>query len=325
MSVSAGDGHISGLAVNGYALDRLVSNFNKFEKENLACNNNPLVGAEYLADTSHDLEALLRGFSAEKKARYQAYDKVISALDTPTQSLFVTDNDNEVDTFQRDFNEFLVSTKRREADATDLPYHVVRIGYDGDMLDDMFRLVVSDESENFNPASLDVNSLYSKQAIFQHLYQSITKNKFIIFHVTEFPLAYYFETAVVVDVQELSDVMDPSVHDDTIIRYLNDLREQGTEEHRKTYSFFYRISTSLLMELSNVFLVVPTAGMNRHLVVSSWRTQTLLLGFSPLTWSSGSFSVFDLSGRDIDARWAYPAAPSTDPRVKQYTSLVPLK
>lgn len=283
------------------------------------------MGAEYLADTSRDLEALLRGFDTEKKARFQAYDKVVSALDTPTQSLFVTDNDNEVDTFQRDFNEFLVSTKRMEENNHDLPYHVVRIGYDGDMLDDMFRLVVSDESENFNPASLDVNSLYSKQAIFQHLYQSITKNKFIIFHVTEFPLAYYFETAVVVDVQELSDVMDPSVHDDTIIRYLNDLREQGTEEHRKTYSFFYRISTSLLMELSNVFLVVPTAGMNRHICVSSWRTQTLLLGFSPLTWSSGSFNVFDLSGRDIDARWAYPAPPSSDPRVKQYTSLVPLK
>jgi hypothetical protein len=193
------------------------------------------------------------------------------------------------------------------------------------MLDDMFRLVVSDEYKNFDPASLDVNALYSKQAIFQHLYQSITKDKFIIFHITEFPLAYYFETAVVVDVEELSDVMDPSVHDDTIVRYLNDLREQGTEEHRKTYSFFYRISTSLLMELSNVFLVVPTAGMNRHLVVTSWRTQTLLLGFSPLTWSSGSFNVFDLSGRDIDARWAYPAPPSSDPRVKQYTSLVPMR
>lgn len=283
------------------------------------------MGAENLADTSRDLEALLREFDAEKRARFQAYDKVVSALDTPTQSLFVTDNDSEVDTFQRDFNEFLVTTKRKEENSLDLPYYVVRIGYDGDMLDDMFRLVVSDESANFDPSALDVNSLYSKQAIFQQLYQIITKNKFIIFHVTEFPLAYYFETAVVVDVQELSDVMDPSVHDDTIIRYLNDLREQGTEEHRKTYSFFYRISTSLLMELSNVFLVVPTAGMNRHLVVSSWRTQTLLLGFSPLTWSSGSFRVFDLSGRDIDARWAYPAPPSTDPRVKQYTSLVPLK
>ncbi|TFG34740.1 hypothetical protein EU527_02095 [Candidatus Thorarchaeota archaeon] len=278
-----------------------------------------------MSNTSRDLDALFRGFDAEKKARFQSYDKVVSALDTPTQSLFVTDNDNEVDTFQRDFNEFLISTKRLQEGSANLPYHMVRIGYDGDMLDDMFRLVVSDESQNFNPASLDVNSLYSKQAIFQHLYQSITKNKFIIFHITEFPLAYYFETAVVVDVEELSDVMDPSVHDDTIVRYLNDLREQGTEEHRKTYSFFYRISTSLLMELSNVFLVVPTAGMNRHIVVTSWRTQTLLLGFSPLTWSSGSFSVFDLSGRDIDARWAYPAPPTTDPRVKQYTSLVPLK
>jgi len=278
-----------------------------------------------LANTSRDMEALLKGFQTEKKARFQAYEKVVSALDTPTQSLFVTDNDNEVDTFQRDFNEYLVSTKRMEEGSTELPYYMVRIGYDGDMLDDMFRLVVSDESENFSPATLDVNALYSKQAIFQHLYQSISRNKFIIFHITEFPLAYYFETAVVVDVEELSDVMDPSVHDGTIIRYLNDLREQGTEEHRKTYSFFYRISTSLLMELSNVFLVVPTAGMNRHLVVTSWRTQTLLLGFSPLTWSSGSFSVYDLSGRDIDARWAYPAPSSTDPRVKQYTSLVPIK
>jgi hypothetical protein len=283
------------------------------------------VGAEHLADTSRDLEELFRGFQAEKKARFLGYEKVVSALDTPTQSLFVTDNDNEVDTFQRDFNEYLVSTKRMKEGYTELPYYMVRIGYDGDMLDDMFRIVVSDESDNFSPASLDANSLYSKQAIFQHLYQSITKKKFIIFHITEFPLAYYFETAVVVDVEELSDVMDPSVHDDTIIRYLNDLREQGTEEHRKTYSFFYRISTSLLMELSNVFLVVPTAGMNRHFVVTSWRTQTLLLGFSPLTWSSGSFNVYDLSGRDIDARWAYPAPPSADPRVKQYTSLVPMK
>ncbi|RDE13414.1 MAG: hypothetical protein C4K48_07870 [Candidatus Thorarchaeota archaeon] len=278
-----------------------------------------------MADSSRNMDELMKGFQTEKKTRFQSYEKVVSSLGTPTQSLFVTDNDNEVDTFQRDFNEFLVSTGRMEEGSTDLPYHMVRIGYDGDMLDDMFRLVVSDESDNFTPASLDPNSLYSKQAIFQHLYQAISKDKFIVFHITEFPLAYYFETAVVVDVQELSDVMDPSVHDETIVRYLNDLREQGTEEHRKTYTFFYRISTSLLMELSNVFLVVPTAGMNRHLVVTSWRTQTLLLGFSPLTWSSGSFNVFDLSGRDIDARWAYPAPPTADPRVKQYTSLVPMK
>lgn len=260
----------------------------------------------------------------EKKARYQAYESVVSSFGTPTQSLFVLDNDNEADTFLNDLNEFLASTGRRDTNSRDLPYHVVRIGYDGDMLDDMFRLTVSDEAGNFEPAKLDASMLYSKQSIFQHLYHTITPDKWVVFHITEFPLAYYFETAITVDVEELSDVMDPSVHDDTILRYLNDLRIQGTEEHRKTYSFFYRISTSLLMELSNVFLVVPTAAMNRHLVVSSWRTQTLLLGFSPLTWSSGSFKVYDMSGRDIDARWAYPAPPSKDPRVKQYTSLVPI-
>lgn len=279
----------------------------------------------YLADSSKDLDVDFSKFKPEKKARFQAYEKVVSALDTPTQSLFVLDNDSEVDIFLRDFNEFLKITNRSDEDTSELPYHVVRIGYDGDMLDDMFRLVVSDESDNFNPAALDPSMLYSKQAIFQHLYQTITKDKFLIFHITEFPLAYYFETTVVVDVESLSDIMDASVHDDTIVRYLNDLREQGTEEHRRTYSFFYRISTSLLMELSNVFLVVPTAGMNRHLVLTSWRTQTLLLGFSPLTWSSGSFNVFDLSGRDIDARWAYPAPQSDDPRVKWYTRLMPLK
>ncbi len=278
-----------------------------------------------MADSPYDLEAILSEFQPEKKARFNAYDRVVSSFETPSQSLFVLDSDNEVDTFQRDFNEYLRRTERMDENIRELPYHLVRIGYDGDMLDDMFRLVVSDEADNFNPASLDPSMLYSKQSIFQHLYQTITKDKFLIFHITEFPLAYYFETAVVVDVETLSEIMDSSVHDETIIRYLNDLREQGTEEHRKTYSFFYRISTSLLMELSNVFLVVPTAGLNRHLVVTSWRTQTLLLGFSPLTWSSGSFNVFDLSGRDIDARWAYPAPSSNDPRVKQYTSLVPLK
>ncbi len=260
----------------------------------------------------------------EKDARYQAYEKVVSAFGTPTQSLFVTDNDNEVDTFLKDLNEFLVKSGRMDPDATELPYHVVRIGYDGDMLDDIFRLTVSEEADNFKPSQLHASALSSKQSIFQHLYNTIAKDKWIVFHIGEFPLAYYFETAITVDVEELSDIMDSAFHDETIHRYLNDLRLQGSEEHRKTYSFFYRISTSLLMELSNVFLVVPTVGMNRHLVVSSWRTQTLLLGFSPLTWSSGSFSVYDLSGRDIDARWAYPAPPSDDPRVKQYTSLVPL-
>jgi hypothetical protein len=277
-----------------------------------------------VADSSHNLEDILSGLGPEKRARFQAYNRVVSSFGTPSQSLFVLDNDNEVDTFQRDFNQFLVDAGRMEEGTRDLPYHIIRIGYDGDMLDDMFRLTVSDEAEHFKVAQLDASMLYSKQAIFQHLYQTISKNKFLVFHITEFPLAYYFETAVVVDVSELSDIMDPEVHDETITRYLNDLREQGTEEHRKTYSFFYRISTSLLMELSNVFLVVPTAGMNQHMVVTSWRTQTLLLGFSPLTWSSGSFTVFDLSGRDIDARWAYPCPPSNDPRVKQYTSLVPL-
>ncbi|NHJ13218.1 MAG: hypothetical protein EAX95_06045 [Candidatus Thorarchaeota archaeon] len=277
-----------------------------------------------MTDSSHNPDDLFSQFDPEKRARFLTYDRVVSSFGTPSQSLFVLDNDNEVDTFQRDFNELLASTGRMDEGTRNLPYHVVRIGYDGDMLDDMFRLVISDSSGDFEPAALDPSMLYSKQSIFQQLYNIITKDKFVLFHITEFPLAYYFETAVVVDVEELSDVMDPAVHDETITRYLNDLREQGTEEHRKTYSFFYRISTSLLMELSNVFLVVPTAGMNRHMVVTSWRTQTLLLGFSPLTWSSGSFKVYDLSGRDIDARWGYPAPRSNDPRVKQYTSLVPL-
>ncbi|MFW9907062.1 MAG: hypothetical protein ACFFEF_00690, partial [Candidatus Thorarchaeota archaeon] len=243
---------------------------------------------------------------SEKEARFAAYEKVVSSFGTPTQSLFVTDSDNEVDTFVRDLNEFLVSTNRMEENGRDLPYHLVRIGYDGDMLDDIFRLAISEESHNLKPSILDSAALSAKQSIFHHLYDVISKDKWLVFHLQEFPLAYYFETAITVDVEELSDVMDPSVHDETIHRYLNDLRIQGSEEHRKTYSFFYRISTSLLMELSNVFLVVPTVGMNRHLVVTSWRTQTLLLGFSPLTWSSGSFTVYDLSGRDIDARWAYP-------------------
>ncbi|NHI83668.1 MAG: hypothetical protein EAX81_05145 [Candidatus Thorarchaeota archaeon] len=278
-----------------------------------------------MTDSSPNPDNLFSQFDPEKRARFLTYDRVLNSFGTPTQSLFVLDNDNEVDTFRNDFNEFLASTGRMEEGSRNLPYHIVRIGYDGDMLDDMFRLVISDSSKDFEPAALDPSMLYSKQSIFQQLYNIITKDKFVLFHITEFPLAYYFETAVVVDVEELSDVMDPAVHDETISRYLNDLREQGTEEHRKTYSFFYRISTSLLMELSNVFLVVPTAGMNRHMVVTSWRTQTLLLGFSPLTWSSGSFRIYDLSGRDIDARWAYPAPRSNDPRVKQYTSLVPLR
>ncbi len=269
----------------------------------------------------------VKNLTSEKEARFEAYDSVVSAFGTPSQSLFVLDNDNEFDTFRRDFDEYLIASRNAPNSSSERPYHIVRLGYDGDMLDDMFRLVVAEESEKFKPASLDANMLYSKQAIFQHLYNVISQDKFIIFHITEFPLAYYFETAVVVDVEELSDVMDPSVHDETIMRYLNDLRAQGTEEHRKTYSFFYRISTSLLMELSNAFLVVPTAGMNNHMVVSSWRTQTLMLGFSPLTWSSGSFKVFDLSGRDIDARWAYPVEGSSNPppHKKGYTSLLPLK
>ncbi len=275
-------------------------------------------------NASSDWETKARTLSPEKKTRFQAYKQVVDAFGTPSQSLFVVDNDNEVDTFLTDFNDFLKLYNMVPPDSNELPYHVVRIGYDGDMLDDMFRLVISVSAKHFKPAKIDPSQLYSKQQIFQFLYDVITKDKFVIFHITEFPLAYYFEAAVVVDVETLSDVLDPAVHDETISRYLNDLREQGAEEHRKIYSFFYRISTSLLMELSNVFLVVPTVDMNKHLVVTSWRTQTLLLGFSPLTWSSGSFNVFDLSGRDIDARWAFPCEPSDDPRVKQYTSLVPL-
>ena len=98
----------------------------------------------YLADSSKDLDTDFSKFKPEKKARFQAYEKVVSALDTPTQSLFVLDNDAEFDIFQRDFNEYLKVTNRSDQDTSNLPYHVVRIGYDGDMLDDMFRLVVSD-------------------------------------------------------------------------------------------------------------------------------------------------------------------------------------
>ncbi len=253
----------------------------------------------------------------EKEARYRAYEKVISSFGTPTQSMFVTDSDNEVDTFQKDLNEFLVKTGRMDANSDELPYHLVRIGYDGDMLDDLFRLAISDEAGNFEPAGLDAATLSSKQSIFQHLYRCVTKDKFLVIHITEFPLLYFFELTTSPDMNLRAGESNSSELDETIHRYLNDLRLQGSEEHRKAYHLFYRISTSLLMELSNAFLVVPTVGMNRHLVVTSWRTQTLLFGFSPLTWSSGSFSVYNLSGRDIDARWAYPARPSVDHRVKR--------
>ncbi|MHA1772145.1 MAG: hypothetical protein ACTSYL_01405 [Candidatus Thorarchaeota archaeon] len=275
-----------------------------------------------MANLPADWQSILEQFSPEKRARFKAYASVISELNTPVQSLFVLDNDNEFDTFKRDFDEFLSVSGYLEDRA--LPYHTVRMGYDGDMLDDMFRLVISSEAKNFEPTKISADELYSKQAIFSHLYKTISKEKFLLFHITEFPLAYYFENAVTVDVEDLADVLDPGLHDETVLRYLNDLRTQGAEEHRKTYSFFYRISTSLLMELSNAFLVAPTSGLSRHLVVTSWRTQTLLLGFSPLTWSSGSFKVYDLSGRDIDARWAYPAPPTNDPREKGYVSLVPI-
>ncbi|MBS3795684.1 MAG: hypothetical protein KGY80_12340 [Candidatus Thorarchaeota archaeon] len=137
------------------------------------------------------------------------------------------------------------------------PYHPVRMGYDGDMLDDLFRITITDEAGFFEPADLNPDMLYSKKSIFQHLYQIVSQNKFIIFHITEFPLAYYFETCIVVYIEEMSDVMDAQVHDETIYRYLIDLQRRGTDEHRKIYSFFYRISTSLLMELSNVFRLLP--------------------------------------------------------------------
>ena len=140
---------------------------------------------------------------AEKDTRYRVYEKVLSSFGTPTQSLFVTDSDNEVDTFQKDLNQFLVQTGRMEEHSKDLPYHLVRIGYDGDMLDDVFRLAISDESKNFEPAKLDMSMLSSKQSIFQHLYDTISKDKWLVIHITEFPLAYYFETAITVDVEEL--------------------------------------------------------------------------------------------------------------------------
>ncbi|UCH04491.1 MAG: hypothetical protein JSW05_13160, partial [Candidatus Thorarchaeota archaeon] len=96
-----------------------------------------------MADSSPNHDDLYSELIPEKKARYQTYDSVVSSFGTPSQSLFVLDNDNEVDTFQRDFNEFLSFRGHKSDDSRELPYHVVRIGYDGDMLDDMFRLVVS--------------------------------------------------------------------------------------------------------------------------------------------------------------------------------------
>ncbi len=281
------------------------------------------MGDKYV-NASSDWNSKIMSLTPEKRARYQTYHQVLNAFGSPSQSLFVVDNDDEFNVFLNDFNSFLRLAEIVPEESTELPYYVIKIGYDGDMLDDMFRVALSLPRDAL-PESIDPFQLYSKQQIFQYLYNIITRDKFVIFHISEFPLAYYFETAVVVDVESLSDVLDPTVHDETILRYLNDLREQGAEEHRRTYSFFYRISTSLLMELSNAFLVVPTAGMNKHIVVTSWRTQTLLLGFSPLTWSSGSFQVYDLSGRDIDARWAFPCEYSNDPRVKKYVSLVPIK
>jgi len=264
---------------------------------------------------------------------FKYFNEVIDSIDSPTQLLLVLENDDDFDTFLHDFNKSLISAKQIEENSSDLPYHVVRIGSDSDMLDDMYRLVAS--NSNFDLTTLDASILYSKQSIFQYLYQIITKDKFIVFLIGERPLLDLFENSLkynsklksyrTLSEKELAEMIQlpdffqlPHILDDMIIRFLSDLRVQGTEDHRMKHSDFYRIISGLFMELSNVFLVIPTAGMNRHICVSSWRTQTLLLGFSPLTWSAGSFSVFDLSGKDIDARWSYPVQPSNDSRMKQY-------
>ncbi|MGY5857980.1 MAG: hypothetical protein RTU63_01325 [Candidatus Thorarchaeota archaeon] len=261
------------------------------------------------------------------------FNDVIESIGSHTQFLLVTESDDDFNSFLDDFNKSLISAKQMDENQSDLPYQVVRFSSDGDMLDDMYRLAASDG--NFDPTTLHASTLNSKQAIFQGLYQTITKNKFIVFHITEHPILDFFEDSMKhfsilkenrtlskkesLEIIQLPDFLQlPHIVDDIIIQYLQDLREHGSESHRMKYANFYRTTASLLMEMSNVFLAVPTVGMNRHLVVSSWRTQTLLLGFSPLTWSSGSFNVIDLSGRDIDARWTYPVDPSDDSRTKQY-------
>lgn len=253
-----------------------------------------------------------------KRLRYQAYNETVKGFGTPTQSMFILDNDSEIEVFENDFLEFLKHTgKYREGESK--PYRKFGLGFDGDMLDELFREVIKLPANMWNPDKAKDDALASKQEVFTHLYETITQDMPCIIHITEFPLLFLFEQASAIDVDESRETVTDN--DELVTQHLKILREHGEYDLRTMYEYFYRVSTALLMELSNVFLTAPTEGMTRHIVVMTWRTQSLLLGFSPLTWSSGAFTMYDLSGRDIDGRYSYPVPPSNNPEEKCYTRL----
>lgn len=222
---------------------------------------------------------------------------VLDTIDKQTGSsppLLILNDDNDVADVLLELDTQLQEKGLLDKDSESKPYHFVQIGYDGDMLDGLLDIYMSSNADFHNDLASVWPTLELKEHKFHHLVKMLTKDKFIVFHITEFSLRVFFES---INYHENESVMNLSFMGgqyDEIIRRLFNYSTIGRRDETRINLPLQRLRTAFLLKLSNAFLALPIIA-RKYLVLMNWRTFVLLDTYKSLTWDQGTFQIYDLS------------------------------
>jgi hypothetical protein len=227
---------------------------------------------------------------------------VLDTIDKQTLSsppLLILNDENDIADVLLELDTQLQEKGLLDKDSESKPYHFVQIGYDGDMLDGLLDIYMSSNANYHNDPASVWPTLGLKDHKFHHLVKMLTKDKFIVFHITEYDHRLFFEMA---NYPENENIMDFSFihdqYDELIRRFFNYSTTGRLDETRMNRALQY-LRTHFSLKLSNAFLVLPFIAQKnlalKYLVLMNWRTFVLLNTFRRQIWGQSTFQIYDLS------------------------------
>jgi len=240
----------------------------------------------------------------EKTNLSETWSGMLDAMLDKKSPLLIINEDDDIQEILPELDRQLLKRGLYKTRSKSKPYHFVEIHHDGDMLDGLQDIYLSNKSKNSQITASDLlSSRNTRQYKFFSMVNLLAQDKFIIFHIKEdvlrlfFEVAIYQETRHLIDQPELQSESVPS-YDEQVLRFFN----KSTLRHFEDESTQYSLCRLLVM-----FLDLTASFMHlgnypeKTLVIMSWRSYVILnRTHSALdTWSYRYFQIYDLSMRDL--------------------------
>ncbi len=226
--------------------------------------------------------------------------RALDSIGTHNCLLIILPSDDSVNDLLQQIDTELQERYPSDSASDSKAYHLISLGSDRDLLECMFKIYLSPELKYFDGSGIDFKKNLTRYLVFRSMYSTISRDRFIVFHITEYPLRYVFETTMSGESDTVFESISEKQYDSLIREYFKSMNNSGPpSDSGLPYSVYHSLRYLFIDELTHTLPIIPAETVNRHVVVMSWRTYILLNTYNNL-WSRQFFEIYDLSDSGID-------------------------